>query len=185
MDVFPAADKTSSKFSTVTKYVFHTNSRDKLLGGTVANRVDVICTFDSSQKASCWAVDRANGDAVLDYANGDASMTAAPLTSAHMKIFTGVRDDPFFFNLDGFKDVAATVHSVAGSLAFDGKGCPTIDANTSAALVKLIGHTAMGASPPVDHFAKLNVLAIVIAIDKSVLVGGANTLLSVWASTNK
>jgi hypothetical protein len=184
MDVSPFADKASSKFSNSAKYVFHTTAVDGLLGGKVGNVVDVVCTFDGTGKISCWAIDRMNNNAVLDYINGDASSDAAPITSAHMKVFAGVRNDPFFFNLDGFKDLAAFVHMNAGGLTFNNLGCPAIDAQTSQLAVTVLKSTMTGTKPAVDHFAKGNVLSIVIAIDKSTLTSG-NKYLSVWASTNQ
>jgi len=185
MDVFPAADKTNSKFSNMTKYVFHTVARKAYGSPDVANKVDIICTFDSTQKVSCWAVDKVAGS-TIDYANGDASMTSGLMSNnGKMKIFTGPRDDPFFFNLDGFKDVAAFITQNKGLLTYDALGCPKIDAGTSMAAVKMLGGTMMGTMPPKDHFAGLNVLAIVIAVDKTILTDGTHGLVSVWAGTYK
>ena len=58
---------------------------------------NVICTFDngSPQKVSCWVG--------TDAYTGDATSTSG-LSSADskVKVFTGLRDDPFFFNRAGF-----------------------------------------------------------------------------------
>ena len=42
-----------------------------------------------------------------------------------------------------------------------------------------------GGSPPLDHFAAFNALAIVIAMDKTLVSSSTNPLINVWASTNK
>ncbi len=122
---------------------------------------------------------------MLDYVTGDASMATAPITSTHMKVFAGVRNDPFFFNLDGFKAVAAAVNqaAMANALTFDNLGCPNVSQNLSGQLVGLIKSDGNGNAGQ-DHFGKANVLSIVIAIDKSVLVT-TNKLTTVWGSTNQ
>src|SRR4051812_1770566 len=97
MTVFPAAT-TGAKFSDKVQYVIHTSS-GAAFGNTTASE-DVICTFDAAQKIQCWA----GTDA---YVTGDAS-AASGLASADgkFKVFAGLRADPFFFNLDGFKHTA-------------------------------------------------------------------------------
>ena len=74
-------------------------------------------------------------------------------------------------------------YSLAASLQIDPAGCPQLDAATSAALVTQLG-TAPGGGPAVNNFDKFNVLAIVIAIDKS-LVTKSGPILSFWGSTNR
>lgn len=178
LNVSPIAMATS-KFSDKTQYVFHTESTDAF--GTPGMQKDIIATFDTDQKIQLWV-----GSDV--YLTGDASATAG-LSSADgkVKVFAGLRDDPFFFNLDGFTDVVQTVDSVEGSLMFDPAGCPTLDAATSALLVNKL-KTDPKSTPPggpaKDFFAGLNVLSIVIQIDKT-LINSGGPLLAVWGSTNK
>ncbi len=174
MTVFPAA-VTGAKFSDKVQYVFHTSSGAAY--GTTTSDVDIICTFDAAQVASCWA-----GTAA--YVKGDASKPAG-LASADgkFKVFAGLRADPFFFNLDGFKHTVATVESVAGTLVFDQAGCPALDAPTSALLRGQL-QTSPDGGAAVDFFGPLNGLAIVVSIDKS-LVNKGGAILSSWASTNR
>jgi hypothetical protein len=174
MDVFPAAT-TAARFSNVAQYVFHTTSTSAY-GMAAAASEDILCTFDTAQVISCWG----GGE----YVHGDASNTSG-IASANGKfrVFAGLRDDPFFFNLDGFKATASAVHNAAGSLTFDAAGCPALDATTSNALVTQL-RSAPGGGPPTDHFARLNTLAIVVQIDKSLVTKGGSTV-GVWASTNK
>jgi hypothetical protein len=178
LDVAPLAD-TNSKFSDKVQYVLHTESTDTF--GMPGTEKNIICTFDAGQTIQCWV-----GSDV--YVTGDASKDAG-LTNekGDVKIFAGLRDDPFFFNLDGFKDVVATVDAVKGTLSYDAAGCPTIDAATSTLLVTKL-KTDPKSNPPggtaKDFFAGKNVLSIVIELDKTVLNGGGK-FLSVWGSTNK
>ncbi len=173
MNVFPQASSTS-KFSNAVQYVFHVASRNNFTD-PATNPVDIVCTFDTNQKISCWAGD--------EYLNGDASNTRGLSSgSAKLKVFAGLRDDPFFFNLDGFKHTADTVKMAASSLTFDPAGCPNLPPAT-AAMLRTQLRTSATNGPPVDFFARLNVLSIVVAVDKSIVTKGG-PLLSVWASTN-
>lgn len=174
MTVFPAAT-TAAKFSNVAQYVFHTTSSPGY-GMPAAASEDILCTFDTAQKISCWG----GGE----YVTGDASSTAG-ITSASgkLRVFAGLRDDPFFFNLDGFKETAHLVHAAAGSLTFDAAGCPALDQPTADALVTQL-RSKPGGGAPQDFFAGLNGLAIVIQIDKALVTKGGSTL-GVYASTRK
>ena len=100
MDVFPNA-VTGSKFSNVVQYVFHTTAKAGLLA-TTSTPANVICTFDTTQKISRRIV--SGSGTVLDFVTGDASATTG-LSSADgkVKVFAGLRDDPFFFNLAGLR----------------------------------------------------------------------------------
>jgi hypothetical protein len=177
LNVAPLADM-NSKFSDKVQYVLHTASTDTF--GTPGTAKDVICTFDSAQAIQCWVGED-------DYATGDASKTDGLASEGgKFKVFAGLRDDPFYFNLDGFKDVVATVNAVKDTLVYDPAGCPTIDAATSTLLVTKL-KTDPKSNPPggaaKDFFAGANVLSIVLSIDKGLLNGGGS-LLSVWGSTN-
>ncbi len=173
MDLVRNASATS-KFSDSVQYVFHTTSRASF-GGTAAPEVDVICTFNTAQKIQCWAGKEA-------YLSGDASNPSGIVSAdGKLKVFAGLRDDPFFFNLAGFKETGKTVANAASSLTFDPAGCPQLDAPTAMALVTQL-QTAPGGGPAVDNFAQFNVLAIVVAVDKSILTKGG-PILGVWGGT--
>jgi hypothetical protein len=179
MTVSPFAGA-GAKFSDTTKYVFHTSSGAAF--GTTTKDVDFICTFDAAQKIQCWA-------GTDDYVTGDASKADAPLTSTSgkMKVFAGLRADPFFFNLQGFKDVVTAVEGAAAGLTFNTSGCPALDAATSTLLVNTLKEKTSAAAPTKtqeDDFATANTLAIALSVDMS-LVNGGGGFVSVWASTNK
>ncbi|HWE28651.1 MAG TPA: DUF4331 family protein, partial [Polyangia bacterium] len=174
MDVFPAAT-TAAKFGDSALYVFHTTSKASLLA-TTATPLDIICKFDTAQAIQCWA-----GSEYVAGATAGVPASGIASASGKLTVWAGLRDDPFFFNLDGFKDMVAAVKSAASSLlpTVDASGCPKVDATTSAALVSALAHSHGNA--PVDHFAGLNVLAIVISIDASLVTKGGSTV-GVWAS---
>jgi uncharacterized protein DUF4331 len=166
----------SSKFSDSVQYVFHTTSRAKF-GDPPSPEVDIICVFAASQTIQCWAGARA-------YVTGDASgLDGIRSADGTLRVFAGLRDDPFFFNLAGFKETGKDVANAASGLTFDPAGCPQLDAATSGALVTQLG-TAPGGGPAVDNFAHFNVLSIAIAIDKA-LVTKSGPIVSVWGSTNR
>jgi hypothetical protein len=174
MTVYPQAPA-GAKFSDQAIYALHAASAASY--GATSNDLDIKCTFDSGtpQTASCWAGD--------EYVSGDASQaTGIASASAKLRVFAGLRSDPFFFNLDGFKKVVETVTAADGGFTFD-RGCPDLDMNTSNALVTQLKTNPDGGAPQ-DFFANLNALAIVVSIDKSLVTKGGK-LVTVWASTNK
>ena len=178
LNVTPLATATS-QFSDKVQYVIHTESMAAF--GAKGEKVDIICTFTTAQKISCWVGEKG-------FVTGDASMTGGLQSEDKLiKVFAGLRDDPFFFNLTGFKDTVTTVEGAASGLTFDPAKCPTLDATTSALLVKQLSPDP-ASTPPAgvakDFFAGKNVLAIVIAVDKKLLNAGGATM-SAWASTNK
>jgi len=146
----------------------------------------VICTFVSNTEGSCWVGDK-------DYVTGDPSNTAGVTsTSGKVKFFAGRRSDPFFFNLQGFRNAVATVEAAvgAGGVQFNTQGCPTLNAQTAGALVTTLGeknHVPNAAPCPADQedcFGGLNAIVLVLQIDKSLFNSGTNTALGVWGSTH-
>lgn len=164
MDVFPGASSTSM-FSTSAKYVFHTYSAADIVTATHVKR-DIVCTFTGTtapQTASCWVTD--GGTSVADYVTGNASVAATPLTSVStkMKVFAGPRNDPFFFNLAGFRNASSVVASaikatVGGSTAYikgpdtASPGCPILTTAARNAIVGKLTTDCIATSPPKDFF---------------------------------
>jgi len=180
LNVSPLA-ATGAKFSNAAKYVLHTASKMKYTD-TTETETDVICTFDATQKISCWVV---SGGATKDYVTGDASATAG-ITSASgkVKVFAGPRDDPFFFNLGGFKDAEVDVEAATG-VTTDAAGCPNnLPGSTVTKLDNDLGGSAHGTAAAVDFFKGKNVLSIVLSVDKTLLTTGG-PLVAVWGSTNQ
>ncbi len=174
MTVSPVATVTS-KFSDQVKYVFHTKS-GAAFGATTTN-YDIICSFDAAQAIQCWG-------GTNEYVKGSASAaTGLTSTDGKFKVFAGLRADPFFFNLAGFRNAVASVKSVAAGLTRDAADCPRIDAATSGVLVTQL-KTSVDGSAPVDFFANLNTLSIVVSIDKT-LINAGGPIVSVSAATYK
>ncbi|MEZ4222042.1 MAG: DUF4331 family protein [Polyangiaceae bacterium] len=173
LDVSPMAGA-GAKFSNAVVYVFHVNSSAGY--GMAQTETKVTCQFYDADHIECWAGD--------EYVTGDPSSEAG-ITSdgGKMKVFAGMRNDPFFFEFVGFTETVKAVKAAAPSLKFDSDGCPAVDAATSAVLVKQLQSGANGAAAS-DTFATTNVLSIVVQIDKSILTKGG-PLLGVWASTHK
>ncbi len=184
LNVNPSAT-TSTMFSDTLQYVFHTASM-AAYGGT-ATPLDIIATFDATQKISLWV-------GTTDYVTGDATATTG-LTSASgdVKVFAGLRDDPFFFNLGGFHDAEADVEANAAALTFNAAGCPDTSAVYTALDADIGGSNHGGTvgdagGAPVDFFSPSasysgNVLSIVVSVKTSVLTSGGK-ILAVWGSTN-
>src|SRR5690606_15046972 len=135
----------------------------------------VICQFYDTDKIECWAGD--------EYVEGDPSDPAGITSeSGDLRVFAGLRNDPFFMEFEGFTETVKAVVAAAPNLDFDAEGCPDVDAATSAALVGQLQSGANGA-PASDTFAGANVLALVVQVDKSLVTAGG-PLLGVWASTH-
>lgn len=155
---------TESRFSDSVDYVFHTSSAASF-GATPGPEIDIVCTFKNK---------RGNRQQVRCRVGGKRRK---------IRIFAGLREDPFFFNLAGFRETARIVTAAAGGLTFDAAGCPAVDAPTSAALVDQL-QSAPGGGPAVDSFARFNVLAIVVTVNKRMLTRNG-PILAVWASTDR
>lgn len=181
MTVYPAAP-VDAKFSDTTQYIFHTTSGN--IFGEKAKTLDIVCTFTKEQMITCMA---GEGPAMpaLDRATGDAHVDAGLASEAgEMTIYAGLRKDPFYFNLAGFKKAVSVVVGAAGGLVFDATGCPTLDNGTSMALVTQLKSNDMDPpGAPEDFFATLDTLAIIVKVNKTLLTKGG-PIVSTWGSTN-
>jgi hypothetical protein len=173
MNVSPFATGESS-FSSAVQYVFHLNSSAGY--GEAQTESNVICELDDAGLIECWG-----GGA---YVQGDPSSEDG-LVSADgtLRVFAGMRDDPFFFEFDGFTAVVEAVIAAAGGLTFDDDGCPALDPDTGAALRAQLAAGTDGA-PASDTFRGQNVLSLVVQIDADTVTPGG-PLLGVWASTHR
>ncbi|MCB9588203.1 MAG: DUF4331 family protein [Polyangiaceae bacterium] len=181
MNVVPGATNTSS-FSTSVIYTFHlTNPQTS--DPSVLTSYMVMCQFTSNSSIQCW-LEGPNG--TIDYVSGDPTPSAGlDSTNGDMKVFAGLRNDPFFFNLDGFSDAIGTVKTAAPTLPMSSvAGCPQVDATTSDALVGMLGGTVNGTMPAADKFLGGDVMSIVVQLNKTP-VTAAGDELRVWASTNQ
>jgi hypothetical protein len=201
MNVSPGDDGTRH-FGPSLLYVFHVTSTAGF--GMAGTETKVICKFASDTSAQCWV-------GTTGYVAGDPSgATGVASADGKVKLFAGRRSDPFFFNLQGFKDAVAVVDGAEGMTGtgldtlkgVDGcitsststettagvlRTCLLQDPNGTLAGTNCPGHTSTMApcsttSP--DCFISLNVMSIVLQIDRTLLNSGTNKVLSVWGSTN-
>ncbi|MEO0325896.1 MAG: DUF4331 family protein [Myxococcota bacterium] len=181
MNVAPFATD-GSAFGTAAQYVFHVGNTDAF-GGATDERT-VLCQFWSATGIECW-VQGADGS-VLAYVEGNPSDPAG-ITSddGGVRVFAGARNDPFFFEFNGFNNTRAAVLDAAGALTFDDAGCPALDEATSMALVGLLTSDDTMGAPVSDDFAGSNVLSLVLQIDRDLLTRDGNDVLAIWGSTNR
>jgi hypothetical protein len=195
MTVSPA-DQGTLSFGPSVLYVFHVTSKSGLgVAQPGGKETRIICQFDSATKGSCWVSDDLG--LTKDFVTGDPSNTAGITSSSgKVRFFAGQRSDPFFFNLQGFRNAVKQIKTAKAGITFDGAGCPmvcpsgdTTCAGTATALRGILSSpAAVGEAPcpnaQVDCFANLNVLAIVLQVDKTLFNDGSNIALGVWGSTH-
>ncbi|MCE9578872.1 MAG: DUF4331 domain-containing protein [Deltaproteobacteria bacterium] len=170
---FAAAGDT---FGTDILYAFHVNAQ--AFGSMTPDpETKIICKFASNTSVQCWV-------GANEYVSGDPSAAAGiSSTDGKVKVFAGLRADPFFFNLDGFKHTVATVQG-ATLPPDDGKGCYNLGA-LGPTVAGLLSKDTAGTAAGTDTFAGAKTLAIVVQVDKTLLTATGKPILSVWASTNQ
>jgi len=173
----------AAEFSTATQYAVHIGS--SMAYGEEATTHMLVCQFYTEHAIECWLGDT--------YVAGNPSDPEGIMSEdGNLRVYAGLRDDPFFFELNGFKATVETVVAAVPALVenelIDENGCPLLDSETGAALRgQLMSGVAVagegGAPGASDTFAGQNVLSLVFQIDKE-LVNSGGDLLSVWASTH-
>lgn len=162
-------------FSDAVAYQFHIKSSPAF--GEPGAEPRIVCRFYEADGSGveCWAGD--------EYVAGDPR-AAAGITSesGRVRVFADRRNDPFFFELVGFRETVRTVVGAAGALEFDTNGCPDLDDATSAALVAQLQHGADGAAAS-DTFAGSHVLSLVLQVDKTLVTTGG-PIVGVWAAAH-
>lgn len=165
-------------------------------GGTTSQ---VICQFESDDNTAirCWVGDATTNEILV----GDASSASAPLTQNGIKIFAGLRKDPFTFNAAGFNATVNFVNANAGGLTPDPviAGCFDLSDDNpgddqtiltlagallgclSSACDQGIGNQGQGAAA--DAFAAADVLALTVSLPLTAIAGTGDAL-SVYASTH-
>lgn len=169
--------------------------RDPLGTPTVSQ---MICRFNSTagDDVSCFYGDAAD----FTEATGDPS-GATGFTQNGIRVFAGERDDPFFFNADGFTATAAGVQGAdlgALNVTIDANGCPDLansDAvgdfdNVAEAVATCLTTSCdqgFGSTPnnptAVNGFAGNTVQSLIVSIPLS-MIPGSTDVLAVSASTH-
>ncbi len=167
MNVHPLAN-TGSTFSTTAEYVFYINSMASY--GATATESQLVCRFASNTSVTCTV----NGTSMVAAVNPTVTTGVTDLTG-NFRIFAGLRNDPFFFDLDNFNVARRFVRDNAASLQFDTAGCPALDVDTRALIVNTLTGQAGGLPNPTvnsNFFGALNTLSIVIQADKTLFGNG-------------
>lgn len=138
----------------------------------------ITCKFVDDENIECWAGD--------DYVVGNPSDPEGIVSdNGGLRVFAGLRDDPFFLEYTGFLNAIDTANGAvaAGQVEFDDDsgGCPSLTEEQSNLLVGALQSNADGGDPT-NTFEGQNVLALVVQIDTSI-VDGNGPLLGVSAST--
>jgi hypothetical protein len=168
-------DIVAHQFSDRLQYVFHVDS-GKSFGKTTATTL-IVCRFDVAGVAECWVGN-------VDYVHGDASnVSGIEGKNRRFRIFTGLRDDPFFNNVKGTR----AMYGVAGSALkqgtpVDSAGCPQFDEATSHSILDTWRHTDGG--PATNFLAGWKSSSIVISVDLDV-VASSGDLLAVWGAVHR
>lgn len=182
-------------FPTNVHYVFN------IARGT--NETKVICQFESNDNTAirCWV-----GDAIEHViVSGDPTDAATPLANQGVKVFAGLRQDPFSFNFLAFgkvqsfvKDNLAAVATLADplfpgcfDLSADGAGFDITTPTFSSAFVACltsscdadIGQPHAPANAATDFFASLDVLGLTVTVPLT-MVAGTEPSIKVYASTH-
>jgi hypothetical protein len=99
-----------------------------------------------------------------------------------LRAFAGLRDDPFFNNVRGTRDMYnAAKAALAGGARFDSAGCPMFSEAVAADLLRRWRMTDGG--PPGNFLKAWTPASIVLSIDKDLVTGGG-PLIGVWATTD-
>ncbi|MDW8280393.1 MAG: DUF4331 family protein [Myxococcales bacterium] len=176
LTVFPGAQR-GARFSDAVHYVFHTTSRPTATS-PMATPLDIICSFDAAQRIRCWV-----GADPAHFVSGDASSPVGVRSpNGKVRVFAGLRKDPFFFNQEGFQTVAARIAAAAPMLMFDAANCPALTPAQAREMYQGLERDRNG-RPAKDAFRSEAVLALVMEVDKALLTRGG-PFITVWAATH-
>jgi Domain of unknown function (DUF4331) len=175
MDISPLDDRTHS-FGPSVLYVFHVTSKPGLgVGAAGGTETKIICRFASNTSVQCW-VTNASGTVTKDYVTGDPRAEIG-ITSVlgKAKVFAGRRSDPSSFNVAGLTGAVMTLNGLAPTL--DATGCPALTAAQAGTI-----RTTLATGT--DAFAGRNVMALVVQVERSLVVSGSNSTVAVWGATH-
>jgi hypothetical protein len=166
-------DIVGRRFSDKIQYAIHIDSGQRV-GKTTATAT-IMCTFDSNGVAECWAGDTEHLSGEAGKEIGIASASGA------LRVFAGVRNDPFFNNVKGTRSAYdAAKAAIELGVASDRAGCFAFDKDVSAGILDRWRHTEGG--PAQDFLAGWTTNALVVSIDIAVVNRGG-PLLGVWGAT--
>ncbi|WP_129777673.1 DUF4331 family protein [Peristeroidobacter soli] len=160
-------------FSEQLEYVFHIDS-GRRFGQTNAT-TDIVCRIATAHNVFCKV-----GNA--DVASGDASDSKGlEGRNKHLRVFAGLRDDPFYNNVKGTREAyAVAADAMMGSAKNDVAGCPMFSEATARSILDTWRHT--GGGPAKNFLVGWTPASLVVSVDLDVVDRGG-TMLAVWATT--
>lgn len=162
-----------SSFSPDLEYAFHIDS-GTAFGATTAT-ASIRCRMQSATLVECKGAG--------DFAIGNAGQAdGIESRGGHFRLFTGIRNDPFFNNVRGSRDAyQEAAAAIAKGAAKDGAGCWQFSPGTSRAILDKWRHTDGG--PAKDFLAGWTPAALVISVDLAEIAHGG-PVLAIWASVS-
>lgn len=169
MTVSPFDDNTMP-FRDGFQYVFHVATHAAMASQPI-KETRIICQFIKLTDVECWVG--------KSYLRVNPTVLSARDGTPGIRVFAGRRGDPFFFHEAGLRRALPklrTLAAAAGPLL----QCPAISpAQGSEVLQDLRAN-------PVDRYIDTNVYALVLVVDKELLlVNASSPILSVWGSTHR
>jgi hypothetical protein len=160
-------------FSDQLDYVFHVDSGKRF--GETSTTTDIVCRIASVSNVLCKT-----GNA--DVAAGDASNPKGlEGRNKRLRVFAGLRDDPFYNNVKGTRDAyGVAADAMMNDTKIDAAGCPAFSADVSRSIVEQWRHT--GGGPAKNFLAGWTPASLVVSVDLDVVNRGG-TMLGVWATT--
>jgi hypothetical protein len=156
----PAAADQTAHYDADVIYQFHIDTDSGDTGGDAGAEHTINVRFGQSPSGN-WGIQ------VEGVPGEEAAAVAGPVETVNRLpgvvdglFFVGLVDDPFYFDLVGFRETAAM-----GTLRF----CPLVT----------------GCAPPRDFFADQNSSAIVIEFRAADIVRGPDNSINVWATTGR
>ncbi len=163
-----------ARFSDQLDYVFHIDSGAE--SARTSETVSIACRFEPAGIAECQAgnADRVRGDA--DTPTGLAG------ANGRLRVFAGLRDDPFFNNVKGTRSAyEAAAEALRRGATVDIAGCPKLDDAAVRDILDRWRHT--GGRPATNFLAGWKTAALIVSIDVDAVDRGGNQL-AIWAATH-
>jgi hypothetical protein len=161
------------KFSDRLRYTFYVDSGREV--GATHVTTTIACEFDAANNADCSA----GGDRATGNAGAESGLESR---QKHLRVFAGLRDDPFFNNVRGTRAAYDVAAKVLNTVPRDAAGCPRFDARTVAEIKDNWRHT--DGHEATSLLAGWKTAALVVTIDLA-QVNRGGPLLGVWATTSR
>lgn len=157
-------------FSDRLTYAFHVDSGARF--GATTQSVTIACRF--ARQADC----RVGDETVTGDASGPAGLASA---SGRLRVFAGLRDDPFFNNVRGSRDAFDFAKANLATTPKDEAGCPRFAPVVAYEIQDRWRYTEGGM--PKNLLAGWTPMSLVVSVDLAVVAKGGKTL-AVWGAVS-